>query len=248
MKTVWMLAATLIFFGACGSDSDTEASDGGEADAQSQEKLAERGQDIFRDRGFGEIEIACIDCHADFDEALAEEDRIRPGHSILGAHRRAETWNGEFSGDGLRRTAAGAAKCAWLYQEKGSGVEDALSEEQAAALMAYYAYVSPGNEPPLLSWEAVTWPGDPDFDAETFEKEMEAIAKLRGAAARGEMMFARACAPCHDNGLGPATRIIRRKADRVPATVRGGEDTMPFFSRDKLSDQDIADIQEFLSR
>lgn len=248
MKTVWMLTATLIFFAACGSDSDTEAADEGDADGQAQEKLAERGQDIFRDRGFGEIEIACIDCHADFDEALAEEDRIRPGHSILGAHQRAETWNGEFSGDGLRRTAAGAAKCAWLYQEKGSGVEDALSEDEAAALMAFYAYVSPGNEPPLLSWEAVTWPGDPDFEAEAFEKEMEAIAQLRGVASRGEAMFARACAPCHDNGLGPATRIIRRKADQVPATVRGGEDTMPFFSRDRLSDQDIADIQEFLSR
>jgi len=243
-----MLAATLIVLSACGSDRDTGASDGENADGQAQEKLAERGQDIFRDRGFGEIEIACIDCHADFDEALAEEDRIRPGHSILGAHKRAETWNGEFSGAGLQRTAAGAAKCAWLYQEKGSSVEDALTEDEAAALMAYYAYVSPGNEPPLLSWDAVTWPGDPDFDAEIFEKEMEAIADLRGSAPRGETMFARACAPCHDNGLGPATRIIRRKAGQVPAVVRAGEDTMPFFSRDRLSDQDIADIQEFLSR
>lgn len=248
MKIAWVCTAAALLCTACGSQQKDGAADGSATDGAAQEQLAERGQDIFRDRGFGEIEIACIDCHADFDEARAEEDRIRPGHSILGAHQRVETWNGEFSGDGLQRTAAGAAKCAFLYQEKGSSVEDALTEDEAAALMAYYAYVSPGNEPPLLSWEAVTWPGDPDFSPEAFEKEMEEIAQLRGVAARGEAMFARACAPCHDNGLGPATRIIRRKADSVPATVRGGEDTMPFFSRDRLSDQDIADIQEFLSR
>ncbi|MDT8323842.1 MAG: cytochrome c [Bacteroidota bacterium] len=248
MKTTWIFAAALVLCTACASEQKEGGGDDGEADAAALEKLAERGQDMFRDRGFGEIEIACIDCHADFDKALAGEDRIRPGHSILGAHKRVETWNGEFSGDGLQRTAAGAAKCAWLYQEKGGSVEDALSEDEAAALMAYYAYVSPGNEAPVLNWDAVTWPGDPDFTPEAFEKEIEAIAKLRGTAARGEAMFDRACAPCHDTGIGPATRIIKRKAADVPATVRGGEDSMPFFSRDKLSDQDIADIQEFLSR
>ncbi|MCB2205703.1 cytochrome c [bacterium] len=248
MKTPLFLMAMLLLFSACGSQkSDSEGSGEG-MDSASQEELAAKGQEIFRNRSYGEVEIACIDCHADFDESLANDDRIRPGHSILGAHQRVEAWNGEFSGDGLRRTAAGAAKCAYLYQEKGSGIEDAISESDARALMAYYAYVSPGNEPPKLSWEAVTWPGDADFDEDTFEKELEGITKLRGDAARGEVMFDRACGPCHDTGLGPAVRIVKRKAEHVPAAVRGGNDSMPFFSRDKLTDQDIADIQAFLQK
>jgi mono/diheme cytochrome c family protein len=248
MKTAAMLFCALILLSSCGSgDGEAEKNTGNETTVSLEQK-AERGQQIFRDRSFGSIEIACVDCHADFDETLARDDRIRPGHSILGAHQRVESWNGEFSGDGQRRTAAGAAKCAWLYQEKGSGVEDALSEEEAEALMAYYAYISPGDEPPKLSWSAVTWPGDPDFSDEAFERDIASIDDLRGNPVHGKEMFDRACAPCHDTGLGPATRILKRKVEMLPATVRGGEETMPFFSRDRLTDQDIADIKSFVAQ
>ncbi|GEM_PF-460256 len=242
-----ILAGGMLMLSACGGGEDKRQDAAGDADILTQEQLADRGQQIFRDRNFGNMEIACVDCHADFDEALADDDRIRPGHSILGAHQRVETWNGEFSGDGLRRTAAGAAKCAYYFQERGTSVEDALSPEEAEALMAFYAYISPGDEAPRLDWQAVTWPGDPDFDPETFEAEIEEIEKLRGDRRRGEELFSRACAPCHDTGIGPATRLLKRKSDQVPQTVRAGEGFMPFFSRDKLSDQDVADIQAFVS-
>ncbi|MBN1448126.1 MAG: cytochrome c, partial [Bacteroidetes bacterium] len=100
---------------------------------------------------------------------------------------------------------------------------------------------------PRLTWTAVTWPGDPDFNAEAFEAELETIEKLRGNAVRGRELFDRACAPCHDTGIGPATRLLKRKAAQLPRIVRAGEESMPFFSRDKLTDQDVADVQEFVA-
>lgn len=248
MRTAMLIMAGMLLLAACGQKESGEAQQGDNEDVGTQEQLAERGQDLFRSRSLGEIEIACADCHADFNEALVKDDRIRPGHSILGAHQRVETWNGEFTGEGLRRTAAGAAKCAYLYQEKGSDVETALTADEALALMAYFAYVSPGDEAPRLDWDAVTWPGDPDFDAEAFETELAGIEKLRGNPDRGAEMFDRACAPCHDTGLAPATRLLKRKAQHLPAAVRGGEESMPFFSRDRLTDQDIADIHSFIVR
>lgn len=247
MRRILLAAAALTVLAACGGNGE-KTGDAGDRDPATLEQRAERGQAIFRDRSFGEVEIACVDCHADFDETLVKDDRIRAGHSVLGAHQRVETWNGEFSGDALQRTGAGAAKCAYLYQERGSSIETALTEEEASALMAYYEYISPGNEPPKLAFDAVSWPGNPDYSAEAVEKELEGIAALRGDAAKGSALFDRACAPCHDTGLGPATRIIKRKADRLPKTVRTGDGSMPFFARDKLTDQDVADLQAFIAR
>lgn len=232
---------------ACGGGNEKDQA-AGTTDAAALEKLAERGQEIFRDRDLGEAGVACMDCHADHDESTNTDGRIRAGHPILGAHRRAQTWNGTFSGDALATTAAGAAKCAWQFQARGQSVETALSAEEAAALMAFYEYVSPADEPPMLNWTAVTYPGDPDFSEEAFKRDLETIELLRGDAARGEKVFGMACAFCHDNGLGPALSKLRRKPERVPRTVRAGDETMPFFSRDKLTDQDVADLKAFIAR
>lgn len=245
MRPLLMFITAAALFTACASEEEG-GSRGDTRTIATQEQLAERGQDIFRDRALGEYGIACVDCHADFDEALANDERIRPGHSILGAHQRVDTWNGEFSGDGLRRTAAGASKCAYMYQGRGNSIDDALTEAEAAALMAFYAYISPGDHPPRLEWDVVTWPGDADFSDEDLEKEMQGIDELRGNPTRGKVLFDRTCAPCHDTEIAPAYRHVRRKVDRLPMIVRGGSDSMPFFSRDKLTDQNIADIQAFV--
>ncbi|MBE0643301.1 MAG: cytochrome c [Bacteroidetes bacterium] len=237
----------LLLFTACGGGEKKAGSAEG-MDTGAIEQLAQRGQEIFRDRHLGESGVACMDCHTDYDEDGKNDGRVRAGHSILGAHTRAQTWNGEFTGNALRRTAAGAAKCAFQFQARGKNIETALSEQEAAALMAFYAYISPADEPPMLTWTAVTYPGDPDFNADAFDKEIETIEKLRGDAMRGEKVFGMACAFCHENGLGPAMRVVKRKVEHLPRAVRSGDETMPFFSRDKLTDQDIADIKAFIAR
>jgi len=246
-KLVALLFCVMLFVVACSSEkveSDTMSRD---VDYDLLEELAELGQELFRSRSFGTIEVACADCHSDYDETLASDDIIRPGHSILGAHMRAHTWNGEFAGEALARTAAGAAKCAYLFQERGESLETALTSSEARQLMAFYEYVSTGTEALSLAWHASTWPGDPHFDKEEFDKVIEGIRELRGNSTRGKDMFRRACAACHEHGIAPAMRILKRKATQIPRVVRAGDGAMPFFSLDKLSDQDIADIQAYIS-
>lgn len=247
MKYYAVIAVTLLLVAGCGGGEENKSKNGA-TDTAALEKLAQRGQEIFRDRDRGESGVACMDCHTDYDESRKNDGRIRAGHAILGAHRRAQVWNGEFSGDALVRTAAGAAKCAYQFQASGQSIETSLSKEDAAALMAFYEYISPSDEPPMLNWTAVTYPGDPDFDEETFKKEIEVIESLRGDAGRGEKVFGMACAFCHENELGPAMPKLKRKVDKLPRTVRAGDETMPFFSRDKLTDQDVADIKAFIAR
>jgi mono/diheme cytochrome c family protein len=242
-----LVPVVAVLFVGCGSGEKKEGNAEG-TDTAAIEQLAQKGQEIFRDRHLGESGVACMDCHTDYDEDSKNDGRIRAGHSILGAHKRAQTWNGEFSGDALRRTAAGAAKCAYQFQARGQSIETALSEQEAAALMAFYQYISTSDEPPMLNWTAVTYPGDPDFSAEALKTELETIESLRGDATRGEKVFGMACAFCHENGLGPAMRIVKRKVANLPRNARTGDETMPFFSRDKLTDQDIADIKAFIAQ
>jgi mono/diheme cytochrome c family protein len=234
---------SVILLCACGSDEKPGTNNGKATDFSAIEELAERGQTIFRDREFGEENVACADCHADFDETLTDEDAIRPGSSILGAHRRARTWNGEFSGEDLLASAAGAAKCAHLYQGRGSSPANAISQSEAEALMAFYEYISTGEEAMLLPWDALTWPGDTSMSREQLKAEIAKLEGIRGNAQRGEVLFKRACAGCHVDGYAPAMRMLRRNVTR---NVRAGYGGMPFFSRDKLSDQDVADIRMLL--
>ena len=241
----WLIISmpVLMLLAGCGKSEERRSEDP-KADP-GDNVLAEKGKDMFYSPDFGYSGLACSDCHSDYDDKL-ETDRILPGHSILGAAARVETWNGEFTGEKLKRTAAGAAKCAYLYLERGKSVENAMTSQEAAALMAFFAYVSTGEETPRMDWQAVTWPGDPGFKRDAFDAAMQEVARMRGDAARGGRMFERACSLCHGTDIGPAPAMLRRKVDRIAATVRRGAEGMPFFSRDKISDQDIADITAWI--
>ncbi len=243
MKHTLIILSIVFLFSACGSDERKGERSGEGRDLSDIEELATRGLEIFRDRGFGEYEVACADCHADFDEQLADDDAIRPGHSIIGAHRRPKTWNGQFSGTALKSTAAGASKCAHLFQDRGTSVANALTQSEADALMAFYEYVSTGTEAMMLQWDALTWPGDTSLSRDALKAEVERLTAMRGNAERGEALFKRCCARCHHNGYAPAVRMLKRNITR---NMRAGYGSMPFFSRDKLSDQDVADIRTFL--
>jgi mono/diheme cytochrome c family protein len=213
--------------------------------------LAKKGYAIFRDKSFGKTGIACSDCHADYPDSLQPPERILAGHSILGAQERAEAWNGEFTGPALKSTAAGAARCASMFQARAATPAEALTADEAAALMAFYTAVSPGAEAKRLPWTAVARPGDKSFSKDSFEANIEAIDKPTGDAEKGATQFEAACRSCHgrdEGGIRPSLRSLRRSMGMLSRVVRIGYKTMPFFARDKLTDRDIADIREFLDR
>jgi len=245
------IAVTILFFPACRKSDETDTGASRERGPAVDLALAREGQGIFRSRQQGTVDIACADCHADYEDRLQPPDRLLPGHSILGAAGRKLAWNGEFRGEAFRRTAAGAAKCAVLYQRRAKTLDAALSAREADALLAFFHAISTGSEPSRLQWTAVTYPGDTAVSAETLERLMEPVWKIRGNAERGESVYNRACGYCHGpNGLelGPSLKTQKRSLAAVPRVIRSGKGSMPFFSRDKLEDAEIADIIAFIER
>lgn len=252
--TAFLLALVLgVLCGACGGRSG----EGGprvpgtyglpEFDA----RLARNGERMFRDRGFGRTGVACADCHSEADESVRVEGRIFAGHSVVGAAGRTSVWNGTYTGPDVAATAAGAAQCAHQYQERGASIRDALAPEEREALLAFFSAISTGDEAKKIPWDAPARPGERTYVKEVFIREIEAITTRSGDAERGRELFGAACAFCHGEdaaGSGPTLRRLHQHADRLPWIVRAGRDAMPFFSRDRLSNQDVADLWAYVTR
>jgi hypothetical protein len=56
---------------------------------------AQSGRVLFHSSALGNNGLACIDCHADFDEARLGDGLIRAGHSLYGAASRQTYWGQE---------------------------------------------------------------------------------------------------------------------------------------------------------
>lgn len=217
-----------------------------------------RGREIFYDVNYGTTGLACANCHADFDDVKFPDDKIRPGHNLVGAHQRKIAWYGRFRGDALSRTAGGAGLCVVMYQRKTGARTpfDALSVEDAEALMAYFEFISEGievekltSQPFVLPWE------DESKRREKLDSLNKRILNLQGNPENGEIIYQKACDQCHseDVAIGPPLFAVKITPEKIIEMVRAGSPSasktpMPFFTSDKLTDQQIADLIAFFMK
>jgi mono/diheme cytochrome c family protein len=227
------------------------------ADAQMSDK-AKMGRELFYDPSFGGTldpdkvsGLACAHCHADFDEAKNPDGKMRSGHSIVGVPHRGEAKGGMIKGDMFARAAGGGGFCYehFLQRVPSDKVNPtAIPAEQAEALMAYFSHVSGNNKGPKFQMMML--------DKDAANAAAEKIVAMKGDTKRGWKVYARACADCHPTPgkAGIGSQLVRRRPPRdldarllkIAAYVRKGGSVMPFFSKDRLSDQDVADIVAFL--
>ncbi len=232
------------------------------ANAEMHEKANEKakmGRELFSDPSFGGTldptkvsGLSCSDCHADFDEATTPDGRIRAGHSIIGVPHRGEAKGGMITADIFARAAGGGGFCYQHFLQKvpSDKVDPiAIPEEQAEALMAYFEHVSGDNK-------------GPDFQITMLDKDAasaaaDKIMEMKGDAQRGWKLYGQACNVCHPTAQRPGIgsqlvkkrppRDVEKRKHRIAAYVRKGGFTMPFFTEDRLSDQEIADIVAFIA-
>ncbi len=223
---------------------------------------AQLGRELFHDPTFkGTIKpgngqgyatgLSCANCHADFDDAANPDGLIRAGHSVVGVPHRGEAKGGMIKGADFARAAGGGGFCYehFLQRVPGDKVNPtAIPAEHAEALMAYFEAISGDNK-------------GPDFEIAMLDDDAkkaagEKIGAMTGDPNNGWELFGRACIVCHPAankaGIGPqlvrsrAPRDIDKTMARWATKIRGGGFLMPFYAPDILSDQDIADILEFL--
>ncbi|MFN3134407.1 MAG: c-type cytochrome [Candidatus Kryptonium sp.] len=217
-----------------------------------------RGYEIFYDPNYGSTGLACANCHADFDDVNYPDDKIRPGHNLIGAHKRKVTWYGGFRGDALNITAAGAGLCVVMYQKKYGTINPlkVLTPEDAQALLAYFEFISKDSAIEKLTSQPIVSP----WEEESIRKEKirqikEKILTLSGVPENGAIIYEKACAQCHSEEIDIGPQIFRPEItqEKIIEMVRAGspasdETPMPFFTPDKLTDQEIADLIAYIVR
>ncbi len=79
---------------------------------------------------------------------------------------------------------------------------------------------------------------------------VKALLKIPGDAGAGEKVFARACAVCHsfnEKVVGPKlTADVAGDAELLFGAIRFGFGPMPYFAKDILSDQQVADVVAYI--
>lgn len=218
--------------------------------------LAKKGQAIFYNSSFGKFKASCSMCHSD-GSARTKDGKTRPGHTLAGVANRTSTWNGMYKGDGLKKDAFGARLCASGFLERGEGdMTKALSAEEADALDAYFAAIAdaPGAIKTNLKIQWVTKPvfsEDASLDEKLTKPAVKSIMKLPGDPGAGQAVWQATCVQCHDlqkKKVGPAMAVAAKDMNYVAQSIRCGSMAMPFFAKDVLSDQQIADVIAFVQK
>jgi mono/diheme cytochrome c family protein len=217
-------------------------------------EVAARGELLFRARVGG---LACADCHATGGEDQPDPARRRVGHSLADATRRPAWWYGSLEAAKGATVADAALTCVARFQQRtwnttlpalGDGRKDLSKVEvpkpDLDAIVAYLeTFARPGPHAVLPAARAGS------------REDLARVEALAGDVERGKAVWAKACALCHGTGsdaLGPSLRgSLAPDRLRVMDYCRMGPSEgdrrtadawMPFFTRDALPDQDLADV------
>ncbi|MBK8254279.1 MAG: c-type cytochrome [Polyangiaceae bacterium] len=213
-----------------------------------QKTAVEHGEVIYNDSSIAGTELntySCATCHGE----TTPDGPIKMGGSLAGATKRTSYWAGQEV-DLLR--AVNACLYYFMLKDKAWTADD----EEARALYAYLEFISQ----------------DAPGDALPFTVVTDIVDLPPGDKTRGQKAYQRACATCHGAAHTGAMRLVERAPILPEQTLSEhplGEYTaderrlvfvekvrygafisytgqMPPFSLEHLSDDDMADILEYL--
>ena len=187
---------------------------------------------------WGNSAYACVYCHSNYDEARLDDGYLRPGHTLWDVTARRSYYNAAYIGKddvplirAINTCVAGFLKADTLP----------ASDPKMQSLLAYLRSITPDTkaEPITITREAK-------------------LPEIDGDPRRGEVLYASACILCHrDKGSAPVL-AFKASSAFVASKIRGlkppsdavGEVEewnvpMPFFSMERLSDQQAADIVSY---
>lgn len=187
---------------------------------------------------WGNSPYACVYCHSNFDEARLDDGYLRPGHSLWDVTARHSYYNAVYTGKddvplirAINTCVAGFLKTDTLP----------ASDPKMQSLLAYLRSITPDSKTTPITITRAT-----------------KLTELDGDPRRGEALYASACILCHrDKGSAPALAYIassvfvasKIRGLKAPSDALGEIDEwnapMPFFSVERLSDQQTADIVSY---
>jgi len=188
--------------------------------------------------------IACADCHSDGKNDA--NPLTKYFSDIKGADKRTSTYHGKFKGEEVKKNAAGATVCWESYLK----MKTPLTAEQINNLNDYYASLSTPDGKSEIVYETIALPNK---DKNKLKEIQKVIGGLTPDPAKGEEKFIESCGMCHGDKA-----TVKKVPDlfddfegnvkSIVYNVRFGDGAMPFFTNEKLSNQELADIAAYIMK
>ena len=210
--------------------------------SRSRERDIQKGKTLFH-RKDSPTGIACIHCHADFNEKKEPDDHVRPAHPLFNGGFRAE-WQ---SWDGRKITTLDLAISTCMQRwitERGKDGGKTPAKHEIRQLKAYL-------RSDKLSPEKKSKPIEPNF---TKQLPRERVLRA-GDPTLGSTVFRKSCTICHaTDGSGPAPSLLRNGYSRyqIAKKIREIDNpglnglVMPPFPMDRLSDRQLINVVAFV--
>jgi mono/diheme cytochrome c family protein len=188
--------------------------------------------------------IACADCHS--DGTNTSNPLTKYFSSVHGADKRTSTYNGKFTGEEVRKNAAGATVCWETYLR----MKTPMTEHQVKSLNDFYALIADSEAPSEIKYESIALPKK---DKSKLKDIQKIVMELKGDPVKGGQTFDVACGSCHaENATVKRVPTILEEFEgnikSITFNVRLGDGSMPFFKKESLSDQDLADISAYIMK
>ncbi|MCX6157923.1 MAG: c-type cytochrome [Ignavibacteriota bacterium] len=186
--------------------------------------------------------LKCADCHS--DGTNTGNTNTKYFSDVIGASKRTSVYSGMITGEDVKKKGAGASVCWETYLKMGRPV----TLEEIDALNAYFESLKGEVKESKYTSLAV-----PVSDKAKLKEDLLKIGGLTPDIQNGEKKFKETCGFCHG---GKTVKHVPSVTDEdfegnlksVAFHIRFGAKFMPFYSYEKISDQDISDITEYIMK
>jgi cytochrome c len=241
-KTILVIiAVSVISFSCSKTDEQKETTKENQKNTSGQTgSLSSKGKDIFY-ASSNLTGLKCADCHSDGTNTSNANTKYFT--DVIKASSRNSVFAGTITGEEVKKTGAGSTICWETYLKMGRPI----TNEEIEALNAYFESL-PGD----VKENKYTTIALPKPDKVRLKEDQNKIAGLTPDISNGEKIFKESCNFCH--GGKTVKRVPSLFEDfegnlkSIVYHIRFGAKFMPFYSYEKISDQDIADISEYIMK
>ncbi len=200
---------------------------------------AAKGKEIFY-QSSNLTGLKCADCHS--DGTNNENSNTKYFSDVIGASKRTSVYSGMIAGDDVKNKGAGASVCWETYLKMGRPI----TQEEITALNAYFESLKGDVKDSKYTSLAL-----PTQNKARMKEDLVKIESMTANTQNGEKKFKETCGFCHG---GKTVKHVPSLFDEdfegnlksIVYHIRFGAKFMPFYSYEKISDQDAADIADYI--
>ncbi len=231
-----LLSAVLVLnLTSCSKNNDKTES---KTEVKSGDELTAKGKELFYTPS-NLTGLKCADCH--FDGTNKENLNTKYFADVIGAHKRQSVFAGTIKGEEVKSTASGTTVCWETFVKMGRQISPA----EINAFNAYFESLK--GESKNLNYTTIALPKP---DKSRLKEDQTKIAGLTPDIKNGERIFKETCGFCHGGKtvkhVPSLFEDFEGNLKSIVYHIRMGAKFMPFYPYEIISDQEIADISEYI--